>query len=106
MSEVLTPIVYQLGTGGIAGFVVGYAIKKLAKIVAVIAGLFFLALTYLATVGVINVHYDKLTEMIEGLIGAGNGGMEGATQWLAPIIANLPFAGTFVVGFALGIKMG
>ena len=105
MSEILTPIVYQLSAGGIAGFVVGYAIKKLAKIVAVIAGIFVLALIYLGNIGVINVRYDKLTEMIRGVLG--NGGLEGgATQWIAPLIANLPFAGTFIVGFALGIKMG
>ena len=32
MSEILTPVVYQLGLGGIGGFIVGYAIKKIVKI--------------------------------------------------------------------------
>ena len=44
MSEIVLPIVYQLGAGGILGFVVGYAIKKMMKIVAVIIGIFALIL--------------------------------------------------------------
>ena len=32
MSELISPIVYQIGAGGILGFIVGYAVKKLLKI--------------------------------------------------------------------------
>ena len=102
MSEVLSPIVYQLGAGGILGFIAGYAVKKLLKLLAVIAGLFAVALIYLGYTGIISVNYQKLTEAIEGLMG----GLGGASQWVSPIIANLPFAGSFVVGAALGLKKG
>lgn len=102
MSEVISPIIYQLGAGGILGFVAGYAIKKLLKILAVIAGLFALALIYLGYTGIISVNYDKLTEAIEGLMG----GLGTASQWVSPIVANLPFAGSFLVGAALGLKKG
>ena len=76
------------------GFVAGCAIKKLLKILAVIAGLFALALIYLGYTGIISVNYEKLTEAIEGLMS----GLRGATQWAWPIIANLSFAGSFLVG--------
>ena len=102
MSEVISPIIYQLGAGGILGFVAGYAIKKLLKILAVIAGLFALALIYLGYTGIISVNYEKLTEAIEGLMGD----LGGASQWVSPIVANLPFAGSFLVGAALGLKKG
>jgi len=46
MSEALTPLVYQLGVGGVIGFFVGYAIKKLTKLIAVIAGLIALLMIY------------------------------------------------------------
>jgi uncharacterized membrane protein (Fun14 family) len=42
----ITPLIYQVGIGGIGGFIAGYAFKKLLKIVAVIVGLFILALIY------------------------------------------------------------
>jgi len=102
MSEILTPIVYQLGIGGIIGFIVGYAIKKLTKILAVLAGLFALALIYLGYQGVINVNYGKLAEIVERSMG--NVGQ--ASSWITPIVANLPFAGSFMVGVALGLKVG
>lgn len=102
MSEVLTPIVFQLGAGGIAGFVVGYAVKKLAKIIAVVAGIFFLILLYLSYVDIIHVNYDKLKGAVEKLFGATGG----ATNWLTPIIANLPFAAAFTAGLGIGLKVG
>ena len=102
MSELISPIVYQIGAGGILGFIVGYAVKKLLKVLAVIAGLFAIALIYLGYTGIINVDYDKLTVAIEGIIG----NLGGASEWIAPIVASLPFAGTFMVGAVIGLKKG
>ena len=41
MSELLTPLSTQLGMGGIGGFAVGYSLKKLAKLTAIIIGFAF-----------------------------------------------------------------
>jgi len=102
MSEILTPLVFQLGAGGIAGFIVGYAFKKLLKLLAIIVGLFVAALIYLAYAGIIEVHFDKLAEAISGLLGkAGQ-----ATGLLVAIISFLPFAGSFAAGLLIGWKMG
>jgi uncharacterized membrane protein (Fun14 family) len=102
MSELISPIVYQIGAGGILGFIVGYAVKKLLKVLAVIIGLFALALIYLGYTGIINVNYDKLTVAIEGIIGK----LNGASALISPIIASLPFAGTFIIGAVIGFKKG
>ncbi len=102
MSEIATPLVFQLGTGAVGGFVVGYAIKKVAKLIVVLIGIFLLALIYLSSQGILAVNYDKLFDAIsDGLGGAGS-----AVGWLTPIIAHLPFAGSFLAGFFLGFKMG
>ena len=101
LSEFVIPIVYQLGIGGIGGFFVGYAVKKIAKILAVILGIFLLSLISLAYVGVINMNYDKLTGVLSKLTIP-----EQATELLMPIIANLPFAGSFAVAFLIGLKKG
>ena len=96
-----TPLVYQLGLGGIGGFIAGYAMKKFMKIVAVIIGLFILALVYLGYQGIITVNYSELGNAVKD--GLGLTGV--AADWIAPIIAHLPFAGTFGVGFFLGFKV-
>jgi uncharacterized membrane protein (Fun14 family) len=102
MSELVPPILFQLGAGGILGFIVGYAIKKVSKILAVIAGLFALALLYLGYTGIISVDYTKLTELIEELLKS----LGEASQLLSQIAANLPFAGSFAVAAVLGLKKG
>jgi uncharacterized membrane protein (Fun14 family) len=68
MSEIITPVVYQLGLGAVGGFIVGFALKKIAKIFIVIIGLLVLALLYLGINGVININYNAFwTTVVNGL---------------------------------------
>lgn len=53
MSEIVSPLVFQLGVGGVLGFLAGYAFKKILKLLAVLLGLASAALIYLAYVGII-----------------------------------------------------
>jgi uncharacterized membrane protein (Fun14 family) len=102
MSDILPSIVYQLGVGGIGGFLVGYAIKKISKLIVVLIGLFILLLLYLGTSGIIDINYEKLVEALTGLfVFAGQ-----AAAWLISLLSLLPFMGSFIVSFALGFKLG
>ena len=102
MSEVVTPIVFQLGVGGVGGFIVGFAVKKLSKLVLILIGLFILALIYLSTRGIINIDYGSLWNGLAGLLGWGGT----VLSWLIGVISILPFAGSFIAGFLLGLKLG
>ncbi|RJS93403.1 hypothetical protein CW705_01625 [Candidatus Bathyarchaeota archaeon] len=102
MSELLSPLVYQLGIGGILGFFAGYAIKKLTKLVAAVIGTLALLLIYLGYEGIIAINYDVLIEKIQGLLGI----VGEAPNIITPIISSLPFAGSFLAGAALGLKLG
>jgi uncharacterized membrane protein (Fun14 family) len=102
MSEIVSPLVFQLGIGGVGGFIVGFALKKLSKLVLFLTGLFILALIYLSTQGIINVDYASLFSALAGLIGSAGS----AFSWLVGVISLLPFAGSFIVGFLLGLKIG
>jgi uncharacterized membrane protein (Fun14 family) len=86
----------------VGGFIVGYALKKISKLIVVLIGLFFLVLLYLGYSGIISINYDKLLEAIGN--GLGLGGQ--AAQWLIGIISVLPFVGSFALGFLFGFKMG
>ena len=102
MVEILTPLLTQLGVGGVAGLCVGYALKKVGKIIAFIVGIAFIGLELLAYKGIIDIHYDVLVKWGEDLFGQ-VGLLEGV---MTLIIANMPFAASFLVGLAIGIKMG
>src|SRR5919108_2884949 len=56
----LMPLATTVGFGGIVGFLVGFVLKQIIKILAVIAGLFFAAILYFQTQGIININWTKL----------------------------------------------
>lgn len=102
MTDLISPVVFQLGVGGIGGFIVGYAIKKLSKLILILIGLFILLLIYLGTQGVININYGALWDALSGLVG-----WAGSTlSWLVGVLSLLPFAASFIAGFLLGLKLG
>ena len=102
MSEIITPIVYQLGIGAVGGFVAGFVLKKIAKLFLIVIGLFIAALLYLGVSGVINVNYGALWDTVaNGLGGAGQ-----AASWLVGLISLLPFLGSFAMGFLVGFMIG
>ena len=102
MSEIITPIVYQLGIGGIGGFVVGFALKKLSKLFLVLIGIFVVVLLYLGINGIISINYGALWTAIANALG----GASGAASWLVGLVSVLPFVGSFGAGFALGFLIG
>ena len=48
----ITPLLTTVGLGGIAGFLIGLAIRYIIKILAIIVGIFFAALAYLQSQGI------------------------------------------------------
>ena len=102
MSEIFPSLGYQLGIGGIGGFIVGYALKKMSKLIVIVLGLFIVALLYLGVRGIISINYDALWKALANSLGMA----ESAFSWIVGVISLLPFAGSFVIGFLLGFKLG
>ena len=95
----------ELGFGGAAGLVVGYAAKKLTKLVAIGLGLLFITVQVLAHQGWITVNWTAVQSTAEG-VWTDPAGQTLAHRLWDIITANLPFGGGFVTGFALGFKLG
>jgi uncharacterized membrane protein (Fun14 family) len=127
----IMPFVSTIGFGGIAGFLVGFALKRIMKILAVIAGVFFAALMYLESQHIVNVNWDKLQTISNSILstittttnattttGGGVGPIQAilgnnatAATHILPItstMANLgiPLTGSTAMGFTLGIIKG
>jgi uncharacterized membrane protein (Fun14 family) len=99
MSNLFTNILFPLSTGGAGGFLVGYAIKKIIKILLFFLGLYALSLFYLMHIGVIDVNSEKLAEATSNLLPQIAG-------FLSSTITYLPLSGSFAAGFMLGIMKG
>lgn len=96
----ISPLLVQLGTGGMGGFLVGYAVKKVTKLVGVLIGLGFIGLQYLAYKGVVQINYHSIQTHLERISDWVQ------TRLLSILLSNLPLAGSFVFGFALGFDKG
>jgi uncharacterized membrane protein (Fun14 family) len=66
LSEILTPVVYELGLGAVGGFVVGFALKKIAKIFLIVIGIFIAALLYIGARDIISINFGALWSAIGG----------------------------------------
>ncbi len=107
-----SPLLTSVGVGGVAGFLIGFAIKKVFKILAIVAGVFFAVLIYLEQQGMVNINWDKINGAYHGVLStvtgtianstAGIGGNH--TESILPTITNLgiPLTGSMAAGFAVG----
>ena len=105
--ESLGSIATSLISGTVVGILVGYAVKKLLRIVLVILGTFFAALAYLNYQGLLSVNWEKMEIISRGtLTTLIDSEITGNTA--NPILSNLglPLTGGMAMGFALGFVKG
>lgn len=97
-------VAYAIGTlgfGGIAGWSVGFTLKKAAKMLALLIGIVFISIQALAYKQFLSVDWNK----IQGLVP--NHALEEAwTGGMSMVTYNFPFAGAFTVGFLMGFRKG
>ncbi len=101
----LVPWIEQIGFGLVAGFVAGYALKKLGKLVALVVGVLFVALQLLAWSGYVTIQWGRLQQDVEPFLEASS--LNDAWRTLLTVMThNLPFAAAFVPGFLVGLRRG
>jgi uncharacterized membrane protein (Fun14 family) len=66
--ESLGPTAATMGGGFFVGVLIGYALKKIIKLIAVIVGLFLAGLAYLQYHQIANINWNKLQQVSEGAI--------------------------------------
>jgi uncharacterized membrane protein (Fun14 family) len=100
-------------SGGLAGFLIGYAIKKAIKIIFTIIGLFLAGLAYLNYQGLVSVDWDKVGSISNGaLIELSNSTQQyvpaAIDNQVMPTLLNfgLPLGGSFAAGFTIGCLKG
>jgi uncharacterized membrane protein (Fun14 family) len=99
------PLASQLGVGAVAGFAVGYALKKVGKVLAVAVGLLFLTVQILSYQGIVTVHWGEVEARVDPLLETTS--LEAAWRSLLALLThNVPFAGAFVPGLILGLRRG
>ena len=116
--ESFGPTGATMGGGFFVGILIGYAVKKVIKIVAVIVGLFLAGLAYLQYHQVANINWNKLQTVSEGTstthsnaiiqIQSSSDGHAAAASSLAMTSFGIPLTGSsnMSTGFTIGFMKG
>jgi uncharacterized membrane protein (Fun14 family) len=116
--ESFGPTAATMGAGFFAGVLLGYALKKVIKLVAVIVGLFLAGLAYLQYHQIANINWNKLQSICEGAIRTlSNAIMQmpvfghtsdqaATTSSLAMTSFGIPLTGSMSAGFTIGFMKG
>jgi uncharacterized membrane protein (Fun14 family) len=107
-----------LGGGFFVGVLIGYSLKKVIKLVAVIVGLFLAGLAYLQYHQIANINWNKLQTVSEGAITtltnlmtqipgiSGDNSHAAAASSLAMTSFGIPLTGSMSSGFTIGFMKG
>jgi uncharacterized membrane protein (Fun14 family) len=104
----LTPLLSTIGFGGIVGFLIGFMLKKVMKILAITAGALFAVLLYLQSQDILNINWDKLQNTSQGIVSAITAALTTTTTAGGSIsIPGIPLtSGSAAVGFTIGFMKG
>ena len=111
------PAAATMGGSFFVGILIGYALKKVIKIVAVIAGLFFTGLAYLQYHQIANINWNELQTVSESAIAtlsnaiiqiqsSGDVHSAATTFSLAMTSFGIPLTGSMSAGFTIGFMKG
>jgi uncharacterized membrane protein (Fun14 family) len=109
-----------MGGGFFVGALIGFALKKVLKILAIVVGLFFAGLAYLQYQQILNINWNKLqatsqniatmlgnaTTQISNHISNVTDSNDHATHTLALSNLGIPLTGSIAMGFAVGFLKG
>jgi uncharacterized membrane protein (Fun14 family) len=117
--ENLSSVAATIGGGFFIGALIGYALKKVIKILAIVVGLFFAGLAYLQFQQIVNINWDKLQATSQNAVTA----LANATTQISNHVNNItdsndhttglaisnlgiPLTGSMAMGFAIGFMKG
>ncbi|MEF8775447.1 MAG: FUN14 domain-containing protein [Haloarculaceae archaeon] len=98
-----TGLILQMGGSGLIGLVIGFAAKKVAKIIAIIVGLELVLFKFLESLGFLQVNWGEMGGVFENFATSA----PGQAQSLVDTFVTTAGVGVgFAGGFYLGLKLG
>ena len=107
MDSTLAFVSTTIGGGFFSGMILGYAIKKIIRIAAIIFGLFIAGLAFLQYQQIASINWDKIEGTITGLIVAitNNLNESSITSVMMPNF-DIPLTSSMASGFTVGFLKG
>jgi uncharacterized membrane protein (Fun14 family) len=105
VSTIFIPLIAQIGMGAVLGFAVGFTVKKVSKLAALILGSLFIMLQVLAYYGIVIIDWGPIHHWWNQFVEPK--ALQGRWSTIRTILfANIPASGGAIPGFIMGLKMG
>ncbi|WP_306057819.1 FUN14 domain-containing protein [Natronococcus wangiae] len=98
-----TALGLEFGAGAVIGGLIGFAAKKVAKVLAVIVGVQLMLFRYLESQEILVVDWNRLSA---GLVGAQERTQGTEIHWLQSFLSTLSLGAGFTSGFLIGFYRG
>lgn len=96
----------EAGGGAVVGTMIGFAVKKLAKLIAVVVGLELATFKLLEMRGLLEVNWSAINGAASDATTASVALGSSPPPWLMNFLTTLPISAGVVSGFLVGFKMG
>lgn len=96
----------QLALGTLLGIAVGFTLKKAFKVGLVVVGVLLLGGLTLQHFDIISINWGVLESLYVESVEQSGGFLFMAKQWAESLGALIPVAGSFIVGFVIGLRLG
>ncbi|MDG5775412.1 FUN14 domain-containing protein [Haloarculaceae archaeon H-GB2-1] len=94
----------EAGGGAVVGGIIGFAAKKIAKVIAVLVGLQLALFKFLEAQEILTVDWEKLTAGMVNATSAASSSQPPSV--VMSLLAALPVSAGFTGGFLVGFKRG
>jgi uncharacterized membrane protein (Fun14 family) len=107
-TDTLTSMSTTIGGGFFGGLLIGYALKKVIKMLAVVVGLFLAGLAFLQYQQIATIHWHKLEGAITKLAAATTSTINDNNIVTLSMMSNfgIPLTSSMSVGFTIGFMKG
>ena len=107
-TEIITSAATTVDGGFFGGLLFGYAIKKVVKLIAVIAGLFIAGLAYLQYQQIASFDWTRLEAMAGAALGNVTSHISTNQELTTLAMSNfgIPLTGSMSAGFSVGFMKG
>ena len=107
-ADIITNVSGTVGGGFFGGLLLGYATKKVVKIIAVIAGLFVAGLAYLQYHQIASFDWNRIEVLASTALGDVTAQITNSQEATAFAMSNfgIPLTGSMSAGFAVGFMKG
>ncbi|MFP4531033.1 MAG: FUN14 domain-containing protein [Halodesulfurarchaeum sp.] len=99
-----TQLGLEFGSGAVIGAIIGFAFKKVAKLIAVLVGLELALFKFLESRGILSVDWNRLSGGIVDVTESATS--QTPPSWVNTILSTLSVSAGFTGGFLVGFRKG